>query len=377
MKLLSQNQSQDMEVQKTFGYPLAAFVQPLDKSDYIQSFTADYIRRHQLFADVNRYTTIIWNFMRFCPPSEVTFEGLDAVCMFTSLSFFIDDQLADNNLVCLERYQTLINNFRSPETASEQALFELLQHTEALSQLHQISSNSFRQHLLSYIAAQQWERDLLTAHRPHFTVADYQRYRPDAIALLPYLALLKLAENIDDSQFNPLQRSRLLFMEQLATRIAYLDNDLCSWRSEQNEPTALNLVKVFKENLALSWEESFQEVYALRNTTVERYLQNRNEALSEANTAELRRYIELIECAVTGNFAAMQQLKSHKLRYELTTTFPLNTMPEATQKTVCGGQGEMLGEFDDSAIADQATTAFIDSEWKYVPVRRTSFVQPN
>ena len=317
MKSSIQSQVQNMEIQADFGYALATFEQPPNKSDYIQSFTADYIRRHALFSDVNRYTNIIWNFMRFCPPSEVTFEGLDAVCMFTSLSFFIDDQSDHDDLAYLERYQTLINGLRLPETLSEQALFELLQHAKKLSQLHKISSDPFRQHLLNYVAAQRWERNLLNMGQACFTVEDYQRYRPDAIALLPYLALLKLAENIDDSQFNPLQRSRLLFMEQLATRIAYLDNDLYSWRSEQNEPTALNLVKVFKENLALSWEESFQRVYAFRNATVERYLQNREEALNEDNTVELRRYIELIECAITGNFEAMKQLKLHKLRYEL------------------------------------------------------------
>ena len=308
--------------------------------------------------------------MRLCTPSEVTFEGLDAACMFTSLSFFIDDQLSRNNDVYLERYQTLINDFRLPETPLEQALFELLQHAEALSQLHQIRSTSFRQHLLNYVTAQQWKCNMLDADHAHFTVEDYQRYRPDAIALLPYLALLKLAENIDESRFSPMQRSRLLFMEQLVTRIAYLDNDLDAWQREQNEPTALNLVKVFKENLALSWEESCQEVYALRNATVECYLRNREEALNEEGTVELMRYLELIECAVTGKFEAMEQLKLHKFRYDIMTDSSQESMPEATQKILCGSQCEMLNEFSDLAINNQAITVFIDSEWKYVPVRR-------
>ncbi|MEO1296517.1 MAG: hypothetical protein AAFW75_12050 [Cyanobacteria bacterium J06636_16] len=361
MELSSQSQLQGVEVENVFGYPLTIFEQTSDKSDYIQSFTADYIRRHELFVDVNRYTTLVWNFMRLCTPSEVTFEGLDAVCMFTSLSFFIDNQLANDNHTYLERSQTLINDFRLPETPSEQALFELLQHAETLSQLNQISSTPFCQHLLNYIAAQQWKRE----GHAYLTVEDYQQYRPYAIALLPHLALLKLTENIDELQFSPLQKARLLFMEQLATRIVYLDNDLYAWQSDQNEPIALNLIKVFQENLALSWEESFQEVYALRNTTVERYLQNREEALGEENTFELRRYIELIECAVTGNFEAMKQLKLHKSRYERMIACPLAGMPMATQQSVSGGQSEMLGEFRDLAIADQATTAFIDSEWEY------------
>ena len=306
-----------MSVQQSFGYSLAAFEQPANTSQYIQRFTAEYIQRYELFINVERYATIIGNFMRFCPPKGVTIAGIEAVCMFTSLSFFVDDQLENYDSRYLESYQAILTGRRLPQSKPEQALLELLNFAEALSQSSQISQDSFRQHLSHYFAAQQWERDVVKRERYRFTEADYRRYRPDAIALLPYLALLKLAEHIDEQRFAPLQKTQLVYLEQLSAKIAYLDNDLYSWESEQDEPTALNLVKVIKEQSGLSWQESLQRVITLRNRTVEEFIHIRDAALAEADAAELRRYIELMEYAMTGNFEAMKQLKLNSLRYQL------------------------------------------------------------
>ncbi|EDX87088.1 hypothetical protein S7335_4795 [Synechococcus sp. PCC 7335] len=305
-----------MKTAQPFSYQFARFEQPADKCLYLHSFIADYISRHQLFRKVERYTKIIGLFMRFCSPPDISFQGLNAICMFTTLSFFIDDQADKDNNCYLERFQSIIKGLRSPETNSENALIELLDFADRLSGRAQMNSDSFRQHLLNYIAAQQWERERISRSPSDFSLEGYYQYRPDAIALFPYLALLKLSEKIDELRFHPLQRSQLLFLEQLAAKIAYLDNDICSWQSERTEPTALNLVKVLKEESLLSWEKSLQEVTRIRNSTVERYVHNRDQLLQEADSIELRNYFSMLECSVTGNYEAMQHLKQQQLRYE-------------------------------------------------------------
>ena len=274
----------------TFGYPLSAFEQPVDKRLYLHSFIADYISRYQLFEDVERYATIIGLFMRFCIPPDISFPGLEAVCMFTTLSFFIDDQSDKSSNHYLERYQEIITGSGVPLTPSEQALSDLLDLVKRLSVQKHKDGDLFRQHLFNYIAAQQWERDTTRASNTGFTLEGYHQYRPDAIALFPYLALLRLSADIDDSQFHPLQRTQLLYLEQLTAKIAYLDNDLFSWQSERTDPTALNLVKVIKENSTLSWEDSFKKVLKLRNTTVELYIQNRGTILEEDQQFQIPDY---------------------------------------------------------------------------------------
>ncbi|MEM8503985.1 MAG: terpene synthase family protein [Cyanobacteria bacterium P01_D01_bin.1] len=315
-----------MRSPQTCSYPLERFEQPVDKCRYLNSFIVDYISRYQLFDDVERYTKIIGLFMRFCTPPNVSFRGLDAVCMFTTLSFFIDDQSDKGNNRYLERYQEIITGKRSPVTQSENALSELLDFAQQLSESYRASADSFRQHLLGYITAQQWERECVNHSQGGFSIEDYRQYRPDAIALFPYLALLKLSENIDESRFFPLQKSQLLFLEQLAAKIAYLDNDICSWESERTDPTALNLIKIIKESSDLSWRDSFEEVLRLRNAAVELYSHNRDcarqvesvlkPAALESTTPVLNQYLSLLECSVTGNLKAMSCLKLGQLRYQ-------------------------------------------------------------
>ena len=314
---MPQIQSIQMQAHQHFGYRLTSFEQPPDAWNDIQSFTADYIHRYQLFREVEHYTTIIGTFVRFCLPKAISIRGLKVICLFTTLCFFIDDCADKENNDYLAQYRELITGIRRPTKPSEKALNELLNLTEALSVVNNMSTKRFRQQFLNYLKAQQWERDFLKRANRGFNLNEYQRYRPDAIAAFPYFALLKLAKNIDEQRFHPLQSSRLLFLEQLSARIAYLDNDILSWQTECNEPTALNLVKVFIETLALSWHDSLERVLELRNATVELYIHNRDEALKEGVTPEPKDYCELIECTVTGNFEAMKRLKLHHLRYEL------------------------------------------------------------
>ena len=307
-----------MKVTQSFIHPLTQFEQPVDKSLYLHSFITDYINRHQLFGDVERYTKIIGLFMRLCCPSNVSYKGLDAVCMFTTLSFLIDDQADKDDIRYLEQYREIVKGVRTPASQLEDALSELLDLVDDLSSRTQTNSDLFRQLFLDYIAAQQWERTYLNRSQGGFRLEDYLRYRPDAIALFPYLALLKLSEEIDELQGHSLQKAQLLFLEQLAARIAYLDNDICSWEFERSDPTALNLVKILKEEWTLSWNASLEEVMRTRDATVKLYVCNRDYALQVSDDASLKRYLTFIECSITGNFETLRRLKLQRLRYEAT-----------------------------------------------------------
>lgn len=311
-----------MKAKQNFNYSLTHFEQPEDNCRYLHLFIASYIEQYQLFRDVERYTKIIGLFMCLCSPPNVSLKGLEAVCMFATLSFFIDDQSDKGDVSCLKHYREIVQGLKTPQNKSENALKALLNLVDELAQFNPEKGTPFRQRLLDYIAAQQWERAYINRAQGGFRLKDYFRYRPDAIALLPYLALLKLSENIDERHCHPLQRHQLLFLEQLAVRIAYLDNDICSWESERLEPTALNLVKVLKEESALSWEDSLEEAIRTRNETVELYVRNRDYALQSSDAIALRRYLNLLECSVTGNFEAMERLKLCRLRYELATPIP-------------------------------------------------------
>ena len=304
-----------MKAMESHCYSLARFEQPTDKRLYIGLFVADYIDRYQLFSNIEHYTEIIGLFMRLCAPPNVSFPGLDAICMFTTLSFFIDDQSKKGDTEHLKRYREVIKGLTTPQTKSERALYELLELVDSLSEFDRKQGDLFKQRFLDYIAAQAWERTHIRHAKRGFRLKEYYQYRPDAIALLPYLALLKLSEKIEDLSFHPLQKCQLLFLEQLATKIAYLDNDICSWEAERSEPTALNLVKVLKEERAISWNESLETVIKARDTTVALYVRNRDYALQTSDTLSLRRYLNVLECSMTGNLETMKRLKLHHLRY--------------------------------------------------------------
>lgn len=294
-------------------YPFRTQPQGVEQVAFMRDFTAGFFRRHALFHDPERYVDTVVHFARFCTPPGTSDDGLAAACMYMAWVLYLDDA-SDGSIGgigddIVAAYVDVVGDANaSPRTTGEAALQELVARVRAIAARRRAPLAEFGARLVEMMRAQAWER----TETPQDVVssrAGYERHRPAAIGNGAFLSVMKLDAGVSTDRFDPLTKARALLLEELATRLVYLSNDILSQHREEHDPSALTLVRVIARERGLSWSDALVEATRVHAEDVEAYMRVRAE-LSRSAEEQCPRFVEILDYDVAGNLAAMAFIHS-------------------------------------------------------------------
>ena len=232
-------------VMRTLGYPFAAREQGAREVGLMREFTPGYLRRHRMFSDIDLYADTVVHFARFCTPKGTSDAGLSSACMYMAWVLFLDDvgggSLGDVGADIVSRHCEILRAIREdgshpePASSAEAALLELASTVKGIAARKGLGFEEFCERLVAMMRAQQWERDRSGSTSRPFSRTDYLRVRPAAIGNGAFVSIMKLDHGVDVDRFDPLAKSRAIRLDELATCLVYLSNDILSQHREERE----------------------------------------------------------------------------------------------------------------------------------------------
>jgi hypothetical protein len=291
------------------AYPFRTEPQGDPQVAFMREFMDGFLRRHRLFHDPDLYVGTVVHFARFCTPPGTSEDGLAAACMYMTWVLYLDDASAGSvggisDDVVARYVDTVENDSVVPRTPGEGALHELVSRVRSIAERSGASTAEFATRLVEMMRAQAWERAGIVPSRAH-----YERYRPAAIGNGAFVSIMKLDGGVSTDRLDPLTKARALLLEELATRLVYLSNDILSQHREEHDPTALSLVRVLASERGLSWSDALVEATRVHAQDVDSYSHVRAELLSHPDP-DCKRLVGILDCDVDGNLAAMAFIRS-------------------------------------------------------------------
>jgi hypothetical protein len=289
----------------------------------MRELTAEYLGRHRLFADVERYVDTVVHFARFCTPPGTSDEGLACACMYMAWVLYLDDvsdgSVGEIGARTVDRYCRLVwslhhcDGHQEPSSSAEHALAELVSRVKRVADHRALAAREFCERVIEMMRAQLWERERSKV-ATSFSRSEYLQHRPAAIGNGAFVSIMKLDHAVDVGRFDQLEMARVVLLDELTTRLVYLSNDILSEHREASDASALSLVRVIAEETGLPWSEAVEQAVATHQRDVDSYRRVRQELLENGHP-DTARLVLICDTDVAGNLAAMAFIHS---RYRAT-----------------------------------------------------------
>lgn len=297
-----------MADQLTLHCPFEARPQPAELTAFMRGFTRDYITRHRLFDDVDKYTDTVAHFARYCTPPGTSREALAAACRYMAWFLFLDDHPQQSQH--LDTFTSIVRgDEKAPTEGPQAALAELTLAVERIARAAELECTEFRERTIAMMQAQHWEHVTLAGRTGDYTEEEYLRYRPNAVGNGAFISIMKLDAEVDADRADVLTAARTRLLEEMTTRLVYLANDILSQHRESADRTALSAVRVLAAASGRAWDEAVRLAIELHDCEMESYARMKIE-LQRSPVAATREIVKICDQNVSGNLAAMMWIAS-------------------------------------------------------------------